>query len=589
MEKSKKTVTIHITVISLLFFLMLGSASFLAAASDEALPQPYVLDAQDIQYDYQDGLIVAEGDVSYQMADLSITADRMQIDTNNNIAEASGDKITLKTAGEELTGTYLKYNYGEGTGSIYDAESKVGDLLFKGNEIKLLQNREYTVEILKASFTPCIMDDPHYHIRAKRVLIYPDLRVVGRKVQFWFGKIKIITLPGYVIEYEEEEGKMKNSLPIPELSYDRDKGAVLEFYYPYQYNERLGGKISASINSQEEKEGLIEANYLIKPGFALKGSARYSEELDEDDLLEEEGVIKTGLEYNKGPYRAYSGLEYDYLNEETYLSNDFQVNLGKTDLKTTFKYNLDNHMREEGIKVSYRPLSAYRLDLSQEYENEKPVKESYSISYSGEPVNWKLIQKEGYEYDYLPQLELSKSGFRLAGVELSGNTALGRVKNEGVSADRFKLDLGFKHSLSPAPDLEMAFEGRSLSYIYQNAQGRQEYQVYQVGIKTNYQHSLSKKITLDTEMEYELTAEKGRAVLPDDREEALSLIKPGLEVSYHYPEPGSAVSLALNGEYELDKREWKESKISLIRKFDCYSFSLDYNILKGGFGFSFNL
>ncbi|GAH96239.1 unnamed protein product, partial [marine sediment metagenome] len=75
-------------------------------------------------------------------------------------------------------------------------ESIKGKVYYQGEK---MENFPETVEIAGGSFTTCELEEPHYHIVAKEMIIYPKDKIIARNVSWYEGKIKIITLPYFLI------------------------------------------------------------------------------------------------------------------------------------------------------------------------------------------------------------------------------------------------------------------------------------------------------------------------------------------------------------------------------------------------------
>lgn len=575
-------------------FLLILLCTFLTltvAAEGSSPAQPYTLEAGDIIYDSQQGRVIAEGEVSFKSGDLVVKSDRLWLDLNTNIVRAGGERVILKTADQEVMGTYLKYNYVEAIGTIYGARSKIGELNFRGGSIRLLQGEDYDLEIEEASFTPCILPDPHYQVKADQVQVYPDGKVVGKRVEFWFGDFRLLSLPSYVVKYDDSEGdrKLRNPVPLPHLGYNSKDGFTVKYYYPYQVNENWQGEIFAEVNQEGEQWAGVDTSYQLSPLLKLRGNYKYSKELEDDEeTFTREEIFSTGLNYNFSMVDLFTGVDYDFIDRETILKTNLQYKQDKYSFFTGLSYNLTDKEREEKFKIDYYPFKDYRLNFYHGYINEELKENSYSIGYQGGPVSWTLQQREGYEIDYLPYLTLNGPSYQLRGIRLKGRAGLGRVRNEGVTADKVNLDLHLSKAIKLTPNLNLSLQGRITDNLYFRP-SKESYLVFNSAITGTYSSKLSPAMNLKTTLGYEITEERGKALLPDDKEDVGKFLKTGLDLTYLLLEPESAWVFGINGKYKIETGEWDQAFLSLTRKYDCFSLSVNYDLADNSFGFSFDI
>lgn len=572
----------------MLFFminiLIILSSSVIATEDISINDQPYSLATTDgeIIYDYQHGQIMATGGVIFTSPDLLLECNQLLLFPETGLIEASGD-VTLTSEHSVLTGTYLQYNYISKAGLIRNAASEIEQVYFKSQEIKLITEQDYQLELVDAAFTKCIHAQPHYQVKAQNIQIYPNDRIVAQNVEFYWRKVKLLTLPVYVMKYSDDE-RLDNTIPLPNIGYNTEDGLYLDYNYAYEY-KGLAGEASFSVEQHGDRKVSIAQNYRINPAFSLLNNYRYQKEIEEDGKLEEEHYINAGIEYGGTNFTYYNGLEYNFLNRDKKLSSLFKYQRERVDLSAGIKYNLDTAQREEALKLNYLLTARYHLSLEQDYLNERPVRALYRINYRGDLVNWELIQQEGFETEYLPYLMIRPQQIALQGISLNSRLGLGRVSNAGVTAAKIKSDFTLKKDIEISPAFKLGFTGGLINHQYFTPQ-RSYYRVYQGGISTAYQTAITPSILSKIGLSYQVKKEAGTPLIAVDRAKELGQsLKPEFGVSLLLPEEGSSLEVKLSGLYYFESGEWDQTEIMLTRNYDCYSYSLDYNPVEQAFGF----
>ncbi|GAG33227.1 unnamed protein product, partial [marine sediment metagenome] len=171
------------------------------------------LTAEFITYEKVDeeDLIIAKDGVHLKYQDIEIKADYLKINLTTNLLFASGE-VLFKQDETETNCEELTYNWetkkiillrlkGELTG-----EGIKGKIYYQGEK---MENFPETVELTEGGFTTCELEEPHYHIVAKEMIIYPKDKIIARNISWYEGKIKIITLPYFLIFLDR-----KTQLPI---------------------------------------------------------------------------------------------------------------------------------------------------------------------------------------------------------------------------------------------------------------------------------------------------------------------------------------------------------------------------------------
>jgi len=384
------------------------------------------LKADYITYEKIEGedLIIAKDGVQLKYQDIEIKADYLKINLTTNLLFASGEVYFL----QDETKTYceeLSYNWktektillrlkGELTG-----EGIKGKMYYRGEK---MENFPDTVEIADGNFTTCELEEPHYHIVAKEMIIYPKDKIIARNISWYEGKIKIITLPYFLIFLDRKTQKPI----IPKIGQNSTDGWFIKTFFNYYIDEKSYGTLYVD---WFEKRGIgtgIEHTWEIgdenTPGetslylyqikekesgtLKISGTATYEQEW--------EGDVKTRVTLNYSGSRA-QGAELFSNTLKSQFTLDKQGE--NYNLKLTGKYNFsgtglkqENLSLDGNVKLNYNYTLTDNLSsaLTLLYTDKNPaswevadreLKPKWQLKYKGEGYTLNLTTEKRFDLD----------------------------------------------------------------------------------------------------------------------------------------------------------------------------------------------
>ncbi|GAH19569.1 unnamed protein product, partial [marine sediment metagenome] len=292
--------------------------------------------------------------VELKYQDIEVKADYLKINLTTNLLFASGE-VLFKQDETETNCEELTYNWktkkiillrlkGELTG-----EGIKGKVYYQGEK---MENFPETTEISGGSFTTCELEEPHYRIVAKEMIIYPKDKIIARNISWYEGKIKIVTLPYFLIFLDR-----KTQQPIlPKIGQNSTDGWFIKTYFNYYVDEKSYGTLY--IDWLEKKgigtgvEHTLEIGDANQPGetsfylyqikdknsgkINLSGRIKYEQEFEED--------LKTQVTLNYGGSKAAGGeLLSNSLKSQFSLDKKGE----KYNLKISGKYNFSGKEIED--------------------------------------------------------------------------------------------------------------------------------------------------------------------------------------------------------------------------------------------------
>ena len=367
-------------------------------------------------------LIIAKDGVELKYQDIEIKAEHLKINLTTHFLFASGEVYFLqdetKTYCEELT-----YNWktkkiillrlkGELTG-----EGIKGKVYYQGEK---MENFPETTEITGGSFTTCELEEPHYRIVAKEMVIYPKDKIIARNISWYEGKIKIVTLPYFLIFLDR-----KTQQPIlPKIGQNSTDGWFIKTYFNYYVDEKSYGTLY--IDWLEKKgigtgvEHTLEIGDTNQPGetslylyqikdknsgnINLSGRIKYEQEFEED--------LKTQVTLNYGGSKAAGGeLLSNSLKSQFSLDKKGE----KYNLKISGKYNFSGKEIEDlsidgniTMKHNYSFSDKLNSALTLVYIDKNPanqevadleLKPKWELKYKGEGYTLNLTTEKRFDLD----------------------------------------------------------------------------------------------------------------------------------------------------------------------------------------------
>jgi len=288
-------------------------------------------------------LVVATGNIVAEYKDILLKANYLELDPKTWILVAKGnvsvtqEKNTL--AGETLT-LFLKedkYRLDGVNGEITDRSIK-GFIYIKGDSLE--RDPDSSIRGKEMSFTTCDLDTPHYHIKARELVIYPQERLYATDVSFYIGNTRIFSLPYYNLLFEYPDRQPF----IPEVGNSTDKGYYIKTFYSHYQSRDLYGyatlelaeRIGIGLGLTEfyniKNVGPGSANIYVLPTLEkIRADIGLTQEAKIGDVKLSGAITRESVFYDRWEYRlsasskgysfSHQGLENRTSNVSSYNTN----------------------------------------------------------------------------------------------------------------------------------------------------------------------------------------------------------------------------------------------------------------------------
>ncbi|MBU0686666.1 MAG: hypothetical protein KKB81_02250 [Candidatus Margulisbacteria bacterium] len=239
-----------------LFVIFVFSLVIPSFASEEDLE----INAHSVSYDKKNHIMSASGSVEAKYKGITIYADELQYNTESKKVNADKNFKLVKD-NMWIKGNDLEYNVADDTGNASQVKVDFEGVYVSGAKINIEQNK---VTLEDANFDSCGLDQAHYHISAREVVIYPDIDwVICYWGFFWLDQVPLVPIPAYLYDLNAEERAQRNVPPFPEVGSNDDDGFFIHERIAWHATKDWNGRITLSYYEKKGLGGGLEGNYRL--------------------------------------------------------------------------------------------------------------------------------------------------------------------------------------------------------------------------------------------------------------------------------------------------------------------------------------
>ncbi|MFH1037597.1 MAG: LptA/OstA family protein [PVC group bacterium] len=165
--------------------------------SPRPVPTPLpaiVCEGDRVRYRDSGKTIVAEGNVRIGYKNMELTADRVTVYIDRKEAYAEGN-VTLTQWNNVITTDKIRYDFVKEQGIMSPGSGYYAPWYGRSETVEA-EGRE-KITFLEGKASTCDEDEPHYRIEAKKLIIYPDDKLVGYNNVVYVGSVPVFWLPYY--------------------------------------------------------------------------------------------------------------------------------------------------------------------------------------------------------------------------------------------------------------------------------------------------------------------------------------------------------------------------------------------------------
>ncbi|MCB1203908.1 MAG: LPS-assembly protein LptD [Verrucomicrobiae bacterium] len=165
----------------------------------------------DIQADFSDydqnlGIAKAYGDVLVKYGDVTIQADQIEFHQSSGNIFAR-DNVRIFKDGQVVDAEEIIYNINTGEMTTSNLKSALEPIYYSSNDVQRPEEgTEGPITMLDSYFTTHDSATPNYHIKVKKLEVYPDDKIIMHGAKLYMGNTPVFWFPYFVQPMDAELG-----------------------------------------------------------------------------------------------------------------------------------------------------------------------------------------------------------------------------------------------------------------------------------------------------------------------------------------------------------------------------------------------
>jgi lipopolysaccharide assembly outer membrane protein LptD (OstA) len=153
------------------------------------------------------------GNATLRYKDSSLSAKRIDFSSKLDLLEATGNPI-LEETGQKMYGDDMGYDMDTEAGVILNGQTKYGEGYYEGRD--LFKVGRDILKVYGSTYTTCDLIVPHYCLRANKMKVYVDNKIVSGPIFLYIGEMPVFYLPFFVnnIKRERSSGFLRPNFDV---------------------------------------------------------------------------------------------------------------------------------------------------------------------------------------------------------------------------------------------------------------------------------------------------------------------------------------------------------------------------------------
>jgi lipopolysaccharide assembly outer membrane protein LptD (OstA) len=226
--------------------------------------------ADTIEYYAARESIVMRGKAVLKYQDSSLEARRIDYDSRSNIIEATGDPV-LEEEGQRMFGVDMGYDMDNGAGVVVDGSTKYDEGYYVGRHIFKVGSD--VLKVYRSTYTTCDLVHPHYSLRANKMKVYIDDKIVSGPITLYIGELPIFYLPFMVnsLRRDRSSGFLR---PNFDIGIDSREGRFIRgLGYYWATNDYTDFTFVGDFNERRNLRFNVANRYKLR--YVLDGDVRF--------------------------------------------------------------------------------------------------------------------------------------------------------------------------------------------------------------------------------------------------------------------------------------------------------------------------
>ncbi len=226
--------------------------------------------ADTIEYYAARESMVMRGTAVLKYQDSSLEARRIDYDSRLNIIEATGDPV-LEEEGQRMYGADMGYDMDTQAGVVVDGSTKYDQGYYVGRNIFKVGSD--VLKVYRSTYTTCDLAHPHYSLRANKMKVYIDDKIVSGPITLRIGELPVFYLPFMVnsLRRDRSSGFLR---PNFDIGFDsRDGRFIRGLGYYWATNDYTDFTVVGDFNERQNFRFNVANRYKLR--YVLDGDVRF--------------------------------------------------------------------------------------------------------------------------------------------------------------------------------------------------------------------------------------------------------------------------------------------------------------------------
>ena len=162
--------------------------------AQEGKQEPIIVNGDEVEYSTEKKEVTATGHVVVLYKGAKLTCQKITVDTETKDGVAEGN-ARLEDEKGVIEGDKIMYNFQNKTGRIIESEFRSNPYFGKAEKVDKVSEAEFIA--YNGYITSCNFDEPHYHLRSKKIDFFPHDKVKTKNTSIHVGRIPLAYLPQY--------------------------------------------------------------------------------------------------------------------------------------------------------------------------------------------------------------------------------------------------------------------------------------------------------------------------------------------------------------------------------------------------------
>ena len=223
---------------------------------------PVQLNADNLSYEEDTGVAVAEGNVEVSFGNRTIRAERIRYDSRSGEADLSGH-VHYKDGGDEFSFERIVLNIDSGLGVLYNGTIRISTNNYLISSEKFEKTGDRSFRIQKGTLTTCPCDpEPDWKFEVRRSQVSIDGYAVGKDVTFKVRGVPILWLPwaAFPVKLTRQSGFL-----MPGIASSGTKGFTVQVPYYWAINRWSDSTLSVEWMSRRGVRPELEYRFVLNP------------------------------------------------------------------------------------------------------------------------------------------------------------------------------------------------------------------------------------------------------------------------------------------------------------------------------------